>query len=31
MALEASDSCNLDYVEVYRGKRHFQLFTGTVA
>jgi len=30
MALESYDSCNVDYVQVYRGKRHFQLFTGTV-
>lgn len=27
--LEQSNTCYLDYVQVYRGKRHVQLFTGT--
>jgi CUB domain. len=30
MDLEQSDSCILDYVQVYRGKRHVQMFRGAV-
>jgi hypothetical protein len=30
MDLEQSSSCYLDYVQVYRGKRHVQSFTGTL-
>jgi hypothetical protein len=29
MDLEHFDSCFNDYVQVYKGKRHVQLFTGT--
>ena len=29
MDLEQSDSCYIDYVQVYRGKRHIELITGT--
>jgi len=29
MDVEHSDSCYLDYVQVYRGKRHVQPFTRT--
>lgn len=30
MDLEQSDSCYIDYVQVYRGKRHVHLFTESV-
>jgi hypothetical protein len=30
MDLEQSSSCYLDYVQVYRGKRHVQRFAGTL-
>jgi hypothetical protein len=30
MALEQSYNCYIDYVQVYRGKKRVQLFTGTV-